>query len=181
LYFVHPGLFRWMANILVSSEVPAPAEAIFVLAGDWSGERVITAAELARKGFAPVVMVSGPMEIYGFNEANLAIDYAVKKGYPRALFQPFYNHSLSTSDEGAAMKVELLRRGMRNVMVVTSNFHTARAGRTLRRAMKGSGVNIHMIAADYQFFHPDSWWKDREARKTFYYEFTKTIADPLGF
>jgi uncharacterized SAM-binding protein YcdF (DUF218 family) len=170
-----------MGNILVSSEAPAPAEAIVVLAGDWNGERVIAAGELARKGLAPTVLVSGPMELYGVNEADLAIDFAVKKGYSRTLFQPFYNDSFSTSDESTALKRELLRRGMRDVMVVTSNFHTARAGRMLRRTMAGSGVTIHMIAAEDRFFHPDSWWKTREARKTFYYEFTKTIADPLGF
>ena len=69
--------FFWverLGNYLVAAEQPSHADIILVLGGDWTGQRILPAAELAQKGFASRVWVSGPMELYGVYAAKLAID-----------------------------------------------------------------------------------------------------------
>ena len=83
-----PALVEGSRCVSRRGEQPQRADVILVIAGDWSGERILTGAELARQGYAPKVWVSGPMELYGVNEAALAINYALAHGYPKELFQP---------------------------------------------------------------------------------------------
>ncbi len=59
---------------------------IVVLAGDFSGNRILTAGDLVRRGFAPKALVSGPSGEYGLHETDLAIPFAVRHGYPESYF-----------------------------------------------------------------------------------------------
>ena len=45
-------------------------------------------AELVKQGYVPKVLVSGPDMLYGFYECDLAIPFAVKRGYPAELVHP---------------------------------------------------------------------------------------------
>ncbi len=64
-----------------------------MLAGDGYGHRILRAAELVRQGLAPTVLVSGPEGLYGYYESELAIPFAVERGYPRSWFLPFREQS----------------------------------------------------------------------------------------
>lgn len=163
---------------LVLATTPEPADAIIVLAGDFAGKRIETGGDLVRRKFAPYALVSGPYTIYGQNEANLAIDYAANQGYPRDLFRPIYHHSDSTRDEALAFRPYLLQNNLRKVLIVTSDFHTRRAGAIFRRTIPE--VQFRMIAASTPGLEPAAWWKTRPARKLFFQEWVKTLADWLG-
>jgi hypothetical protein len=39
---------------------------------------------------------------------------------------------------------------------------------------------MRTVAAPDQFFRPDSWWRNREAQKTVFFEWSKTVATALG-
>jgi uncharacterized SAM-binding protein YcdF (DUF218 family) len=171
--------FRWLGEFLVHTDPLIKADAVLVLAGDWTGDRILKAAELAKQGYAPVVFVSGPMSLYGINEANLAIDYAVSRGYPRSIFQPMINGAFSTRDEAGFFVPELRRRGIHRLLIVSSDFHTRRAGTLFKKGM-GPDIEVHMISAPDRHFTPDGWWKDREGQKVLFYEWTKTIATYIG-
>jgi uncharacterized SAM-binding protein YcdF (DUF218 family) len=157
---------------------PAPADIIVVLAGDGSGNRILKAAELARLGFAPEILVSGPEGFYGSYESELAIGFAEKQGYPREWFTALPNKAKSTMDEAHVVVTELRRRGIRRFLVVTSDYHTRRAGRVYRRLAPDAEVRV--VASPDRYFHSDSWWHNREGRKTFVLEWEKTIATCLG-
>ena len=175
----HSIWFHWMGEYLVRTDALAKADAVLVLAGDLNGDRITKAAELVKQGYAPVVLVSGPMPIYGINEATLAIDYAVSRGYPRGIFVPMVSGSFSTRDEADFAGPELRKRAVHRVLIVTSNFHTRRAG-NLFRGKPGADIDLRMIAARHPHFTPDGWWKDREGQKIFFFEWTKTIATLFG-
>jgi uncharacterized SAM-binding protein YcdF (DUF218 family) len=175
----HAFWLRWMAEYLIKADPPTTSDAIVVLAGDWSGERILKAAELAKAGYAPTVLVSGPMLLYGTNEAELAINYAVNHGYPRDLFVVMESHSFSTHDEAGYFRNALARRNIHGFLLVTSDFHTRRAGRIFRRLL-GPGFDMHVIAAPYTQWDPKHWWEQREGQKVFFYEWTKTIASIVG-
>jgi uncharacterized SAM-binding protein YcdF (DUF218 family) len=65
--------------------------------------------------------------------------------------------------------------GVKRVILVTSNYHTRRAGSIFRRA--APDLEFYVVASPDEFFNPDSWWKNREASKTFIFEWMKTVAE----
>jgi uncharacterized SAM-binding protein YcdF (DUF218 family) len=171
-----------LGSALVEDDGPAKADAVLVLGGDAWGTRIETAAHLVRAGFAPVVLISGAPGVYGSNEADLAVPYIVRQGYPARWFVPLRNEAMSTGEECALLLPELRRRQVRSVILVTSEFHTARAARTFRAAERALGLQIEMrvVPAPDRYFHAGSWWRNREGRKTALTEWEKTIAFALG-
>ena len=171
----------WLAALgayLVRAEPPVRADAIVVLAGDFSGNRILTAGDLVRRGFAPKAFISGPSGAYGLHESDLAIPFAIQRGYPASYFAALPNDSHSTKAEADDVLAALGKWHVHSIDIVTSNYHTRRAGNIYRG--KAPGLEIHMVAAPDVYFTPDGWWKDREARKTFLMEWTKTLTAWLG-
>lgn len=174
----HAQWLPWLAWALVSSEAPQKADAIFVLGGDHYGERITRAAELARQGYAPKVYVSGPTGIFDAYESDLAIAFARKRGFTDVNFVSLPNECTSTKDEARLYMPEFRRLGFARVLVVTSNFHTRRAGRILRA--EGATPVIQMIAAPTREFHPEDWWHRRQDQKNLFMEWSKTFANAVG-
>jgi uncharacterized SAM-binding protein YcdF (DUF218 family) len=170
----------WLPSIalfLIRAEEPVQAEGAAVLAGDAYGQRVLRAAEVAKAGMVPVVYVSGTMPFYEHNEADLSIAMAIKHGYSPTLFEPVKTVADSTREEAANLLEYFRGKGIRKLLVVTSDFHTRRAGRIFRSAARGE--EIHMIAAKTENFDPQTWWTTRPARKIVFMEWMKTVADWL--
>ena len=171
----------WLAGLggyLVRDEGAAQADMVVVLAGDYFGNRILTAAELVRRGLAPKILVSGPGDVYGLHESDLAIAFAVRHGFPDSYFLPFPNDARSTAAEADAVIAELRKLHARRIEIVTSNFHTRRAGNIYRS--RAGDLEFRVSAAPDPYFSPNGWWKNREGRKTFLVEWEKTVATWLG-
>jgi len=151
---------------------------IVVLAGDFSGNRILLAGDLVRHGFASKALVSGTSGEYGLHETDLAIPFAVRHGYPESYFVALPNDARSTKAEADDVLAALNTWHAHRIDIVTSNYHTRRAGNIYRA--KAPGLEIHMVAAPDVFFTPDGWWRDRDARKVFLMEWMKTVATWLG-
>jgi uncharacterized SAM-binding protein YcdF (DUF218 family) len=151
---------------------------IVVLAGDFSGNRILKAGELVRQGYASKALVSGTSGEYGLHETDLAIPFAVRHGYPESYFVAFPNDARSTREEASDVLADLNQRHARRIDIVTSDYHTRRAG-NIYRAL-APGLEIHMVAAPDLNFSPDGWWKNREGRKTFLLEWMKTVSSWFG-
>lgn len=178
-WFTHAWWLPWFGHALVRDDGPAKAEIAVVLGGD-EGRRIAKAAELVSVGYVPAVLVSGP-RYYDIHECDVAIDFAVRRGYPTGWFIPFPNETHSTREEAGAILAELGRRGIHSFLLVTSDYHTARAGRLFRAAIaKRGGPEMRVVAAPDEYFREDSWWRDREAQKVVFFEWAKTVATALG-
>ncbi len=167
---------------LVHDDGPAKADIAVVLAGDYLGHRIGKAAELVREGYVPAALISGPSGFYGWHESDYAIAYAVRQGFPASWFIALPHSALSTREEAFVVLGELRRRHVRSFLLVTSDYHSARARRTFlaaERAM-GGGPIMRTVAAPDEFFRPDSWWRNREGQKTVFFEWSKTVATALG-
>lgn len=171
----------WLGAALVRDDGPSKADFAVVLAGDWKGQRVLHAAELARQGYVRGVVVSGP-SMYGIHECDVAIQYAVRQGYPAESFSPLPNDALSTREEARIVLDDLKRRGAGSFLLVTSDYHTARAARIFSGAMRqmGGGPAMRLVAAPDKFFRTDNWWKSRQGLKTVFMEWSKTVATAFG-
>lgn len=174
IYYQRTALLTAAGDFLVQVDPLEPAQIIVVLAGDGSGNRMMTAVELVRRGLAPTILVDGPPGHYGHYESELAIEYAVRKGAPREIFEAFPMEVSSTTEEAEAVCAEMSRRGFRKVIIVTSNFHTGRAGRIFREAA-AEDIDYIVASAPTPYFKPDSWWKTRPGKKIFLMESLKTV------
>jgi len=174
----HTQILGAMGAYLVQAVPPQKADAALVLAGDGWGNRMLTAAQLVRDGFVPKVLVSGPDGAYGLHECDLAIPFAVKHGYPESYFVHMEHSARSTVTEAQAVLPMIRRMGIHRLIVVTSNFHTHRAGAIFRKL--APDLTILIVAAPDENFTPDGWWHNREAQKTFVVEWEKTVANWIG-
>ncbi len=181
LWFTRALWLRPIGAALIHDDPPAKADLAIVLAGDPWGHRILKAAELARQGFVPVVLVSGP-DVYGVHESDLAIAFAVRQGYSPGLFAGVPNSALSTREEARVMLQEAQRRNARSFLLVTSDYHTARAGRIYRAAERqmGGGPDFRVVAAPDEHFGAGIWWTSREGWKIAFTEWCKTIATAAG-
>lgn len=177
-WLAHDRILGALGRYLVDAAPPEKADIAVVLAGDAYGHRILTAADLVRNGYAPLVLVSGPGGEYDFHECDLAIPFAVKRGYPESYFAHFEHNARSTAEEAEAIVPELRRRNVHKALLVTSNFHTRRAGGIFRRA--APDMTIVTIGAPDEYFTPGGWWHSREGEKTFLVEWEKTVASWVG-
>ena len=73
---------------------------------------------------------------------------------------------------------ELRRLGAHSFLLVTSEYHTRRAGNIFRKVT--GDLDMRVIAAPDEYFSPDSWWRNREGQKIVYMEWSKTVASWFG-
>ena len=178
LAVTHPYWLGVLGGYLIRDDTPSQADMVVVLAGDYIGNRILTAADLVKRGFAPKALVSGPGDLYGLYESDLAIAFAVRHGFAEAYFVSFPNSAKSTAEEADAVIPELRKWHARRVEIVTSNFHTRRAGNIYR--LRAADLEFHVVSAPDAYFSRNGWWKNREGRKTFLVEWEKTVASWFG-
>jgi uncharacterized SAM-binding protein YcdF (DUF218 family) len=178
LVLAWPLWFRWLGSYLVSAGSPCHGDLIVVLGGDYRGNRILKAGELIRQGYAPRALVSGPGGFYGLYESDMAIPFAVRHGYPAEWFTGFPHEGQSTREEAAAILPELRRRGVRRFVLVTSDYHTRRAGRMFRS--QDPKADFCVVAARDADFRQNNWWHNREGQKQFALEWLKTVATWVG-
>jgi len=167
-----------LGAILVNAGPPQKADIAVVLAGDTKGYRILAAARLCRDGYVPKVLVSGPPGFYGYSQSDLEIAYAVRKGFPEDTLINFHDKALSTVEEAREIIPELRSLGVHSYLLVTSDYHTARATRIFRR--EGRDLEEHTVAASDPDWANGYWWTNREGRKLWFFEVSKTLADYLG-
>lgn len=167
-----------VGRYLVESTTPAPADCLFVLAGDFRGQRIVKAADLYRQGMARQIFISGPAGAFDQTEDELAIPFAKRRGYSDVPFVGLPNRANSTVSEAKELHPKLQAAGCKSVLVVTSDFHTKRAGRILRRIW--TDLDVRMTAAPSEDFDAEKWWTSRTYQKTLYMEWSKTFADWAG-
>jgi len=169
----------WMGAYLVKADQPVKADIAVVLAGDHWGNRILRGAELQRDGLVDKVLVSGGPWVFGMNESDLAVRFAVARGFPADCFIVLHDEVHSTQEEAHSIAKELKSRGVKSAMVVTSDYHTRRAGWIWRHT--APWLEIHMVGAPDRYYRADHWWTDRESGKIVFSEWSKTIAYALDF
>ncbi len=177
-FLFRESIFRAMGSYLVQASEPQASEIVVVLAGDSAGNRIKTAANLVKRGLVPKAIVSGPSGIYGSYECDLAIPFAVRAGFPESYFAHLHHEARSTAAEVLYIRDELRRLGVRRMILLTSDYHTRRAGRLMRAAFPDGEVSV--VAAPDTNFSVAGWWRNREGRKTFVNEWMKTVAEWFG-
>lgn len=181
---------RWGGYILVApNHLPGQAQAAVVLQGSIVGEkaRLDGALQLAQRGIVDRVAVSVPPQSYWgqavppvalqFIERTYGAELAARVDF--CIVGPGVD---STEQEAAALIPCIQEHGWRSVVVVTSNYHSRRAGILWRRQMRKSDptASLSVDGVPDPEFHAEGWWRDRRSAKTWFLEFTKLVWMPIG-
>src|SRR5881396_2205220 len=138
-YAVPMGL-KALGAALITDDPLHPAGAILVLAGESrEGDRVRHAVELFKRGLAPLLVLSGNPIGFRTHEADVMRRHAEFLGVPSTRILTVKQNADSTREESKIVVPILKRRGLGNVILVTANYHTARAKRIFQRAAGSFG------------------------------------------
>lgn len=157
---------------------PHKAEAIVVIAGGWRGERIVAAANLKERGFAPLVVVSGAAQFYGQGECPASIDFIRRMGISTEGYVCADSKASSSEEEAAALANFLRGRGLKRVLVVSCDTHMRRVSRLWRK--RAPDLDLTFIPAPSPNFDLKRWYKTREGRKAVVLEWSKVITSYFG-
>lgn len=180
--FFHAG--RW----LVEDDKLVHADLIVVLMGS-GPDRILEAIDLNKAGYAEkILMVENNQP--GFEllkerdvtiprDADLAKSVGVQMDVPSGDFIILPGNALSTRDEANRIKAYLTKHhDIKKIILVTSRYHTGRAAKVFRRALRDLDNNVEVIArpSRYDRFNEKVWWRSREDAKHLISEYTKLLA-----
>jgi len=176
LAFAVPMGLNALGAALITDDPLHPAGAILVLAGESrEGDRVRHAVQLFKSGLAPMLVLSGTPMGFRTHEADVMRRHAEFLGVPSSHILIVKQNGDSTKEEAGVVLPILKRRGLKEVILVTSNYHTARAKRIFERAAGPYGPHFLASPVNDGLFEPDGWWMRRRYAKTFVYEAIKTV------
>jgi uncharacterized SAM-binding protein YcdF (DUF218 family) len=178
IWAFHEPILSSAGTFLDNGAQPRQAEAIVVIAGGWRGERIVAAANLKERGFAPLVVVSGAGEFYGRGECPMAIDFIRRMGISTEGYVCADSKASSSKEEADAVADFLRGRGLKRVLVVSCDTHMRRASRLWRR--RAPDLDLTFISAPSPNFDLKRWYKTREGWKSVVLEWTKVITSYFG-
>ena len=178
-YVFHRPLLTAAGNALVEDDPLEKCDAAVVLGGEpGDGLRTRAAVKLYKDGWVRKIVLSGPRGAFNHHESDFSLPLAVSLGVPRDDLVAIPHSANSTLEEVQIIAPQIEKSGIRSIILVTSNFHTRRASRYLRRVSRGR-LLVRAYAATDNWFFVDSWWHSREGLKTFFYEFSKQFDSVL--
>lgn len=150
-------------HFLATTNTPSQADAIVVLGGNCGDyPRVEHALRLFNQGYAPSVVFSGgTMQSAGLacSSAQLSLEAAQQLGLPTEA-TIIADGAQSTYDEAVNLRRLVQQHGWHSLIVVTSLFHTRRAGRTFRTLLPDTA--IYLSAAPDPRYNAGRWWQTED-------------------
>jgi uncharacterized SAM-binding protein YcdF (DUF218 family) len=170
------GLGLWRSGRwLIREDGFAHVEWALVLAGESRDcERTDAAIRLLQEGRIDTMVLSATRVFKNRYQSEFMLDYAIQQGVPRDRVFEFRQDTYSTQEEARLLIRQFRLQNLDTVLVVTSNYHTARARRIFRKLAQGFPV-VLVASADYPLFDPNAWWSNRESRKIWFSEWMKTF------
>jgi uncharacterized SAM-binding protein YcdF (DUF218 family) len=179
------ALLRWGGSALIAGDpLPAHVDAAVVLQGSIAGEiaRIAGAMHLLQQGVAGRVVLSVPQQSYWgeaippmarrYLERNYGSELASRVDFCET--GPDVN---STADEAHTLGRCLRQQGWRSVAVVTSDYHTRRAGMLWKKIFpkEDPGARLWIHGVPDPEFEAHGWWRNRRYAKTWFMESLKLI------
>lgn len=183
-YWYRDELATWPAARLVRDDHTEKAAApAFLLLGNPDGERAARLTELARDGTVQRIA-------FGLNEPTLMEqenlipsislvhrEWMVLHGVAKDAIAILPCVVTSTFEEALCARDWLRSMTPKpdHIVVVTSWYHTRRAGWLFDRVMADDGVKVAMVPAYTAKSRPETWWKSEESALCVVTEYIKTV------
>jgi uncharacterized SAM-binding protein YcdF (DUF218 family) len=168
------ALLLFLPRFLVVDHEPVKSDAVVVLGGDSDGSRLRRGVELVDQGWAPRLLLTS-----GKKEGWLRV---AQKYCPDCRLEErevvYLEDSIDTRTDAQLSLGHCRENGWRQVLVVTSPYHSRRSRFVFNDIYAGSGIApIVLDSGDYgRLVSPDSpWWRDRPTMETIWLEFGKIL------
>ena len=169
LYVFRGPILIGMGKILIVKDPLSNADIIYLLTGDVTS-RPFHAVELYRENYTNTIVVPqhevNPAEELGIypNPTEAVMKVLHQKGVNKSdiVVIDFNNGVTSTTDEAIALRRYVNKTKIKNVIIVTSAFHSFRAKYIFKKVLKLTPVNIIMSPAPHWKFDETNWWKYEE-------------------
>ena len=167
LYVVRRPLLRFAGESWLVEDPLEKSDAIVELSIDnFYADRATRAAELYRKGLAPVVVASGVRLRPYAGVGELMEHDLVERGVPKEKIFRFPHDAENTREEAEALVKLATEKKWKRVIIVTSNFHTRRTRYIFRHVFPGN-ISVNVAGARDGDFDPEHWFEKRKSIKQF--------------
>ena len=169
----NPYTQAWIAGYLVVSDDLEPSDAVIPLRGYPEEERIRVeeTAQLVQKRYAPLLLVSVDGRPYFSQPVRRLIEtYLRERGFPMEQLRFCENSADNTLEEARALRSCLRQLRAKQVIVVTSEYHTRRTRSIFRRVFAESGIVVRVHPVYNPNLWDPHWWRRRRWAKTFLIE-----------
>ena len=192
LYTARAPVLGWVGTLLLRNDRLVPADAIAVLGGSEFLERELEAADLYQAGYADRIVLSVGRESAGAIElarrgvelpSLLAtqVSLLVALGVPESAITSLTRRAESTFDEANFFADWSDAEAIDSLIVVTSPFHTARAGYIFERVFGDRPVRLSIRAASADDFTSETWWRQRTTLRNGLFELQRMAFYRLAY
>jgi len=141
-------------------------------------ERTDAAARLYAENKIDTVVLSGVRIFKTRYSSEFMLPRLIAQGIsPEHIFE-LRNDSYSTIEEAALVIQQLRLLNVDTVLIITSNYHSARARMIYNKIGRGNPI-IRVHAAEYNAVDVDTWWANRTSLKIYLLEMTKYLQSYL--
>jgi len=182
--------FQLAGYLLISTDpLPAHAPGAVVLQGSFLGERarLAGAVRILQQGTVDRILLGVPHESYWGQPLSPQVRDYIERKYGDAIASrtdiceadPAID---STEQEAEAMSQCIRARGWDSFVLVTSEYHTRRAGIIWRRVLVAEHlpVKLSVYGVTDPEYQASGWWKSRRSAKTWFMEFLKLCPNMLS-
>ncbi len=178
LYIFKTPVLEKIGSALVYQSELVPSDAIVVLAGSNTGNRMEEAVRIFNKRMGKVIVFSGYTYYPGMVSHVGMKQYAIKLGVPEGkIVAEKATGENSTWGEALFNLKQLERLQAKSFILVTSSFHTRRSHWVYQRAIKKLEMDLILRvqpAPDPKVPYPE-WWKVRTGQKFVFVEYLKFL------
>ena len=164
LLLFHRQILLGIGGFLIVEDPLRKVDAIYVLSGN-AQDRGRAAATLYQQGYAPELVCLGgeshdDLELYGIHllTATMTQKVVLQAGVPNGAVRLLPRGS-STFEEFEAITADCKARGYRDIIVLSSRFHTRRIHMFFRKRLYFEGINLVLRGAYERSFDERAWWK----------------------
>ena len=178
LFFFPDRLLNEVSKFLVHSDTLEPAEAIIVLSGSSTGNRIKAGVILFQKGLGKIIIISGEKIYPGYHTHSLMKNHAINLGVPAdKIIASGIEGETSTWGEGIHNLQKLKENKFKSFILVTSAFHTNRAHAVYEKLINHLGYDFKFMVypAKDNSIPINDWWKSRTGRKHIFLEYLSTL------
>jgi uncharacterized SAM-binding protein YcdF (DUF218 family) len=173
LILTYEPLLIWFAYRFRAEDPLAQSDAIVMLLGG-PDDRPARAAEIYRKGLAPVILM-GQTERNSY-ETQYHRQALIQSEVPADAIAILPGDVVrSTHDEALRVRDYVRTHSVRRIIVVTSSYHSARTCWTFLKVLRSLGVEVHMAVSQDPRFTETDWYKWDEGIKVYLSETLKIL------
>ena len=179
-YSLRYPILHKIGTHLVHKDPLEKAEAIVVLSGSFSGERILMGSKLFHAQFADFILISGVETYPGQYDFQNIKNRGVKMGIPEEKITTQLIEGEKSTWGEALLNLEYLEKsGITSFIIVTSDYHTLRAYKIydslIHRSKKWNGMKFSIQPIADPKVPLDQWWDHRLSKKVVFLEYLKLI------